>query len=605
MANVHRKCGSFLTFDMQCTTQTAIDIDYVIVYNIIKNICKLSCVKQRKTGDIMEYYDIAKYRIRYVVPFEMDLDQCSFEQVCDRIDSYRDYPYSFLGTVNETATGGWVRSSLRKGEQDVYPYIIDEFSSDGKMDEETGIEKMGCFWQYRFSARHPFQIEFVDGKDYDHAESIVSISICDMGLYVFRSGIGLLWYELQADEQAFATSKELIRFQNLVKELNRGYNNHLWINGSFYHLAEEHQADKVPFMLGNWIAERLQFLNVSFWAYRKNSYASLLSDFYYKDVDKREWSEKRRAFYDMLPALCPDKALLFSYIVFRRDEGWSKNPESLRTAYYLTNGYKESYEMSADIETAVKNPFSNVYWMAAREGCGYFAWEGDNNQRFFEKNQYVKIMNDYFLLYIRAIYQSYSLMRYAVLVSKRLSNDYSLYVNVNDETERLSRQISDISTEINLFLVKSVVTSVSYVHHQNEFYEYLIERLRVNEDAESVTAGLAALQGLQHETLLKKEKEQKLTEQEEREREAQREKEADNMFQIGLGLMTFLAVISAVTDAYGIVSGLSDPQVTKGWFAVFIVLFCICMIILVASITIFIKSIFNLRKKDNHDITVD
>ena len=119
------------------------------------------------------------------------------------------------------------------------------------------------------------------------------------------------------------------------------------------------------------------------------------------------------------------------------------------------------------------------------------------------------------------------------------------------------------------------MTSVSYVHHQNEFYEYLIERLRVKEDAESVTAGLAALKELQHETLLEKEKEQKLTELAEREKEAEREKKADNMFQIGLGLMTFLAVISAVTDSYGIVSDLSDLQVTKGWFAVFVVLFCI------------------------------
>ena len=68
------------------------------------------------------------------------------------------------------------------------------------------------------------------------------------------------------------------------------------------------------------------------------------------------------------------------------------------------------------------------------------------------------------------------------------------------------------------------------------------------------------------------------------------------MFQIGLGLMTFLAVISAVTDSYGIVSGLADPQIPQGWFLVFIILFCICMIILAVSITIFIKSIRNLKK---------
>lgn len=258
---------------------------------------------------------------------------------------------------------------------------------------------------------------------------------------MFRSGVGLLWDEMRADANAFATSKELIRFQNLVKELNRGYNNPLWIKGNFYPLAEEYKSDRVPFLLGNWIAERLQFLHVRFLAERKNSYASLLSNFYYKDVDKRERSERKKVFYDVLPTLCPDKALLFSYVVFRREDGWRKDSEAIRTAYYLTNGYKDSYEMSTDIQEIVKNPFSNVYWMAAREGCGYFVWESEKNQIFFEKNQYVKIMNDYFLLYIRAIYQSYSLMHYAVQVSERLSNDYSIYVKVNDETEPLSRQI--------------------------------------------------------------------------------------------------------------------------------------------------------------------
>lgn len=142
---------------------------------------------------------------------------------------------------------------------------------------------------------------------------------------MFRSGVGLLWDEMRADANAFATSKELIRFQNLVKELNRGYNNHLWIKGNFYPLAEEYKSDRVPFLLGNWIAERLQFLHVRFLAERKNSYASLLSNFYYKDVDKRERSERKKVFYDVLTTLCPDKALLFSYVVFRREDGWRKD----------------------------------------------------------------------------------------------------------------------------------------------------------------------------------------------------------------------------------------------------------------------------------------
>ena len=196
-------------------------------------------------------------------------------------------------------------------------------------------------------------------------------------------------------------------------------------------------------------------------------------------------------------------------------------------------------------------------------------------------------MNDYFLLYIRVIYQSYSLMRYAVSTSKILPNDYLTYVNIGDETENIAKKISEISAEISLFLVKSVVTSVSHVHHQNEFYDYLIERLQIKEDAASVTAGLAALNELQHETLLEKQNQ-------EREEEQQREKIADDRFQIGLGLMTFLAALSAVLDSYEIakqyfeLAGTISEQV---WFPLFRVLLGCCIIISMMSLFIFVTSV--------------
>mgnify|MGYP003290309481 CR=1 FL=1 len=546
----------------------------------------------------MESYAISKYRIRYVVPFEVELGNRTFEQVCSTIDGYIDYPYTFLGKTNKAFSGQWVRKSLRKGEQDVYDYIVDEFVYLDDIHPMTTIEKTGCFWSYSSFAKRPFEMEFTEGKYYDTSKVKISISIDDMGLYVFRSGVGFFWYEMQAEENAFRNSTELIKFQSVIKELNRSFSNHLWVKGDAFETAEEYSTEVIPFMLGNWIAERLQFLNVSFAAQRKNAYASLLGKIYHKKLKREERHAKLNSLYDLLPAMCPDKALMFSYVVFERDENWVKNKDSLRTAYYLTSGYKESYEMSDDIENVVKNPFSNVYWMAAREGCGYYAWQCEKNNQFFTNNQYSKIMNDYFLLYIRAIYQSYSLMRYAVSTSKVLPNDYHTYVDVNDETEKIAKKISDLSARISLFLVKSVVTSVSHIHHQNEFYDYLIERLQIKEDADSVTAGLAALNELQHETLLEKQNNQERIELVEREKEEQREKEADNRFQMGLGLMTFLAAISAVTDAYGIASGLATSQLSGGWQKLFYGLVVFCAGIFITSVIIFVQSAVNLKK--NH-----
>lgn len=133
------------------------------------------------------------------------------------------------------------------------------------------------------------------------------------------------------------------------------------------------EITRVPFMLGNWIAERLAFLNVKFQAERKNTYAGLLGDCFFPKLEKTEKKKQLSRLYNSLPKNCPDKALLFTYAVFERDSDWKVDDNAIRTTYYLTNGYKESYEMSGNVADMVRKPFSNVLWMATREGCGCYA----------------------------------------------------------------------------------------------------------------------------------------------------------------------------------------------------------------------------------------
>lgn len=546
----------------------------------------------------MDSYAISKVRTRYIVPFEFKQDEINFEEICHKVDNYRDYPYSFLKQKNDFLACKWERVSLRQGEQDVYGYVLDEFSVPGEIDYSGKIEKAGCYWNYNSFKETPFHIKFSLDKKIDDNTKFYDISIIDMGLYIFRNGIGFLWYEISIDLDQMRESAQFIQFQNMFKELDRGYNNHLWIDSARLNLPEEWKDKKViPFMLGNWIAERLEFLDIKYQAERNNSYASLLGEYFYEKLPKGEKNEKISRLYKTLLKNCPDKALLFTYAVFERPEDWEINDNTIQTVYYLTNGYKESYEMSQEIRDIIRTPFSNVIWMATREGCGYFVWQGEKNGTFFTKNQYVKIMNDYFLLYIRTIYQSFSLMRYTVLASKLLPNDFNTYLQVSEQTEDLSDKISRIGAEISLFLVKSIATSVSHIQHQNEFYGYLNERLQIKEDASSVTAGLSALNELQMETAHKKQKQIDEIRREEHEKEEQREKEADNTFQVGLGLMTFLAVISAITDAYGIIDGLANSTLSCPWMIGFVALFIICIGILIASITIFVKSVRNLMGK--------
>jgi hypothetical protein len=511
------------------------------------------------------------------VPFEFDIREKAFEQLCEEIDSYRDDSYAFCGFKSCENKYFWERQSLRSGEQDLYDYIVDEFSAPEPFGD---IEKAGCYWNYVSFKEEPFSFRYVNSNKYDE-DAALDISISDMGLYLFRSGIGFLWYEVKFDSQKLENSVNLITFQNQFKELNHRPG-HLWVDASRLSAPSDMGiAGYCPFMLGNWVAERLEFLGASFQAQRKNAYAGVLAEFCHKNKDE---------LYKIMPEYCPDKALIFTYAAFEQSEGWEAEADVKKTAYYLSRGYKESYEIGEELAKQIYMPFSNVVWSASKEGCGYFAWAGEDNRRFFSGNFYEKVMNDFFLMYIRAIYQSFSLMKYAVYTSQFLPNDSKLYTIVSEDSRDLSEKISEICTKINLFLVKSVATSVSHVQPQNDFYNYVCMRLRIKEDVKSVTAGMAGLNELQKEAVRQKQEELAREERAERLAEEKRQREAGNRFQIGLGLLTVLATLSAIADGYGFIVGFSTRNLSGHKILALLVVSIICVAVFCVSVHFFLRA---------------
>lgn len=166
------------------------------------------------------------------------------------------------------------------------------------------------------------------------------------------------------------------------------------------------------------------------------------------------------------------------------------------------------------------------------------AWADEDNEKVFTKVIPGKIRRDYFALYLKVLYQSYSLLIYAEKIQSEISADTRSYLN-----EYMNQDIEKLFVEINLFLTKSMATSVSHIHNQSEFYVFLKKQLRIQEDVESVTAGLAALDTLQR----------KQREQEARETRAQnedREKRRDEKTQAIMGLFALLGIFSAFLDRF-------------------------------------------------------
>ena len=197
----------------------------------------------------------------------------------------------------------------------------------------------------------------------------------------------------------------------------------------------------------------------------------------------------------------------------------------INTAFYLSRGYKDTYQMPLSIESEMFRPFENIYIYATIEGCGYYAYCDEKSTFILDPT---KIMSDYFTLYILLLYQSYSALLYSEMIAEHLSSDKDGYEKFSSTA---MEHIENLSLEIDVFLAKSIYTSVSHVQHQNDFYHYVEKRFRINENYTNLQSSIKSLHSL----------ETKLNES-----ENQRKR---NYIEIGVTLLSLMAIISVFDDA--------------------------------------------------------
>lgn len=523
-------------------------------------------------------YDVHTTCLRYVVPFKYE---GAFEDALRRIDEQKEIRKNKERKL-------WERRKAEKegAESDLYDYIRNEFRflEDDKMLPE---EKLGCEWIFwrsdeasgKDGQRIKELLYYPEGlkkKNDDKAEEwdipeSWNLTISNLGLMLFRNGLGMLWYELKIPQTGI-TSDQLQMFQNVVRELSRSMPSVVWEKQreepDYGIVLSERKGFKTfitPFSFGNWINDVIGFLQVSYLAERKNSYSSMIK----KNMNmlkglKNEVIKKAEPAKNIYP-FTPDKAILFSYVSFgQKEENDTQNAKYALT-YHITNGYKDSYHYSDDAANEIKRPFDDVYWYATQEGAAYLAWPSDDNKEVFESLIPSKVRTDYFTLYMKNLYQSFSLLLYAEKIQANISAINDKYL-----AEPLDKRITDLFGEINLFLTKSMATSVSHIHHQSEFYVYIKKQLRIQEDVESVTSGLNALDVIQREQRQREENkrvQEAWQEEQKRDREAQaarlareeREKKSDGKIQAIMGLFALLGISSALVDCFDFVSKF-DPE---------------------------------------------
>lgn len=514
-------------------------------------------------------YEIDKHCLRYVVAFTY---KGSFDEAILAVKNQEEEIYKRNKETKEKEPTGEYRQlwtelleSTIKTESDLYEYVRNEFLFDDSANQPK--EKNGCEWLFWKSketrqggGKSILELAYFDDKINSKSNELLEfkINIMNLGLILFRNNIGFIWYDVDLPK-AFDT-QQLMLFQYRFRELNRDEKEtYFWektrnksersivIGGN-----DENKEYIVPFSMGQWLAKMLSFLKVEFFAKRKSAFEN--------------------------EAMVPDKALLFTYCAFENDE--TQLNEEVMTereslAYQLTNGYKDSYHPGEEIISEMKHPFREAIWYATKEGAAYLAWPEKDNKAVFTDTIPKKVSGDYFCLYIKALYQSYSMLLYA----QRIQNE----MPAENNSEALNESITKLFSEINLFLTKSMATSVSHIHHQSEFYIYLKKQLRIHEDIKSVTAGLNALDTLRREQWQREDRQRIADEwktERDRDRQAQAEadrreeaeKQRDNQTQTIIGLFAILGVFSALVDCFDFIQRFGDGEgwsdatdVIKGW----------------------------------------
>ena len=532
-------------------------------------------------------------------------------------------------------------SGIDYKEQDIFEHILKAFSNnvtdknaigsvwDYKMDSNKAIKKLTWFIK---RPEKPFYSDTEMSGKYD-------VDITEMGIYLFRNQVGFLWYEITVPNKMSA--EELIEFQYFIKELNRieqswnssaiferfegtnfpecekdAFRNRLKTSperevGYERHITTDknNAGEDVPtirgtlyryFALGDWISAELARITDP--QYVHTEYFSCSTNVFRKPNG-------------VYADLVPDKANLFSYVTFNEEEldrtstedpsvldenggttGEDHRIDAIREeAFLLANGYKRSYLLSPKDKGSMIFLFKNVCVSASQAGCGYFVAPTKENKAFFEGNMKDKVMLDYFLLYILALHQHYSLILYSRRISEELSADPEEYVN----STKMKENLTAIVSEINTFFVKNVNASVSMIAHQNDFYEYVLERLRVQKNIESVKEGLDAIYKIQLRLAAKEEELRKEQEERAAKDKEKRVRKAESSLNTLVAVLSLLAFISAFVDAHELLAIIEQGKTSTALSSpIFIGAYIVLNVIIIVIFACVVNRMIKLHLED-------
>lgn len=324
----------------------------------------------------------------------------------------------------------------------------------------------------------------------------------NVSLALFTTGVGFLWYDVRRDPSAAQRGPRSL--ENLLR-LHQQLGNISSYNRRHVQFTDGGE----PYQLAVWVRDLL------------SAFLGPVRFFNSLDMDGSG---------------PPLRALRFAYAVLEGEDGI---PLTTRVCQ-LARGFASLSVPGQDLARQSLEAFQGTCIHIAREGCAYVS--SSAAPEFNRKHFLSRFETCYFWIYLLTLQQSYALKDFARRIAESAGADPA------ERAGSMDRLLAEISS----FLVRNEFAGVSDAHHINEFYCYGLSQLNIREESVTLHDSLNALTQLQNSIR--------------QAREAKREKEADARVEFGLALLAFLAVISALCDSVGVITGILDEHLRGIWW---------------------------------------
>ena len=310
----------------------------------------------------------------------------------------------------------------------------------------------------------------------------IRFSLADVRVHLFRAGIGFIGYRTIMEDGAPLTSGQLIRFQNRIKKISRK-------DKELFVLPDD-EGDGGP-------ADRK--------APRDGKQVRLAR--VVTELLPRDLLPRIRFFGEREDFHVPQAALLFSYLCY---DGADRDALKEVTVH-MAMGYDLGNTRSGETIRSCNDLGRDVVYYASQNGCAISAVPNEVNRSFFVSNSPAE---KYHFIFFILLYQHISLLNFSIRLFEDFPSSSRSYLGNSDYADRMQ----DFMTDVDTFLMKNDIATVSHEQFHNLFYETCRRAMRIEEDKQSLRSGFESLASIQRSRQLRDREEQEQLDQEKQEK---------------------------------------------------------------------------------------